>query len=217
VTREKPILFSAPMVRAILAGAKTQTRRVVKPQPPTVESVLAKSGSTYSIFRGEHSEHFHVAGPVWAVREAMGREPVFRSPYGYAGERLWVRETFTHIRGNGIRTWYRADGEPRDSKGEILATRAGEARWFPSIYMPRHESRITLEVTGVRVERLQSVTEDDAKAEGVPPMLGAPEPVDPQYRDGFRQLWDGINGTRPGCAWADNPFVWVVSFKRVKP
>ena len=90
---ERPVLFNGAMVRAILSGAKTQTRRVMHPAPPSIEAVRAKSGSDFSIFTDQSTPGlYRVAGPVWAVRELMGSEPRWRCPHGEAGDRLWVRE-----------------------------------------------------------------------------------------------------------------------------
>jgi len=190
VSREKPILFSGSMVRAILEGWKVQTRRVVKP------SVI------------------HPA----------------QCPFGQPGDRLWVRETFGFTKGNGITTVYRADGVKDDSgerTGWWFGDRFihGEFGWVPSIHMPRHKSRITLEITGVRVERLQDISEEDAKAEGVIPFgptLGKEQRLcdgGPRtqgthpYTVAFGCLWDSL--AKPGSTWADNPFVWVVEFKKL--
>jgi hypothetical protein len=170
---ERPILFSGPMVRALLEGRKTQTRRIVKGHP-------------------------HVLPPL-----NIG------CPYGVPGDRLWVRET-----------WH-----PSDSGPELYAAdydskeRAGVEAWKPSIHMPRRASRITLEVTDVRVERLQDITEDEARAEGCD---GKSCPVGnlrawsaSQCRYQFAWLWDEINGSR--AAWSDNPYVWAITFRRIQP
>ena len=243
--KERPILFSAPMVRAILDGTKTQTRRIVKPQPPSVEDVRAKAGDGYHLSDLGAPGMWRVMGPVWAARELMAGNPVdakaradvgpqWRCPYGARGDRLWVREAFTHITGNGVRVHYRADGEPTDREGRVLPTEPGLRRWFPSIHMPRKISRITLDVTGVRVERVQSISKDDAIAEGARRFDNIPgsklfpdsphqnrwsmeQPEDcghclgsPQMA--FANLWIKINGAE---SWDANPWVWVVEFNRV--
>lgn len=170
---ERPILFSAPMVRAILDDEKTQTRRIA---------------------------------------QSDRDERVLPLRYGEPGHRLWVRETHAVIHDGSV--VYRADLSPGDladeSKVRRSARSAGLATlpWRPSIFMQRRHSRITLEVTGVRVERLQSISVDDALREGVHP---------PCIRDNFQRLWDSINGGRAGRTWADNPLVWVISFRRVRP
>ena len=165
--KERPILFSAPMVRAILSGAKTQTRRIIKPQP--IDSA---------------------DDPIGAYTVDGGRS--WRCPHGRPGDRLWVREAFIH--------------EPADYC------------WKPSIHMPRWASRITLEITDVRVERLQDISEADAVAEGC-------EPIRPELvQDGmivrqgrsaveeFRLVWEQIHG---GGSWEKNPWVWVIKFKKL--
>lgn len=175
--KERPILFSGPMVRAILEGRKTMTRRIVKRQPSGFD---------------------------------LNDKPVFGAcPYGAPGDRLWVKETWLPIYIDSLpghvidKTQYRADETNPLS---------GAGMWHPSIYMPRKRSRIKLEITGVRVERLHTITEEDAKAEGI---MGA---TVGEYGDrgcfitDFAYLWSKINGHE---SWDANPWVWVVEFKRV--
>lgn len=193
--KERPILFSAPMVRAILDGNKTQTRRVVK------------------LRNGQYmppSEKADING--W-------RQMLRNCPYGQPVDRLWVRETFADLRGTGIehrpdpsgplkRYAFAAD-HPPGSHGDEARKEFG-VKWKPSIHMPRAASRITLEITGVRVERLQDVSRGDAMAEGCPfqNMAGGPNPC-----NWFAGLWESINGTE---SWQSNPWVWVVEFKRLE-
>jgi hypothetical protein len=237
--KEHPVLFSTSMVQAILAGRKMQTRRVVKPQP----AMLCR----YEINgAGTHALHL---GPPLKPGDAMSFvPPTPRSkdhrlpcPHGVPGDRLWVREAFTHITGNGIRVHYRADGEPTDNEGRVLPTEPGLRRWWPSIHMSRKISRIMLEITTLRVERLQDIDELDALAEGVEgrsieSVLDGKrgEYVVGSARDAFAALWDEINGKpRPMLdvdgepvlddaerpimiapqSWATNPYVWIVEFK----
>lgn len=196
--RERPILFSAPMVRAILEGRKTQTRLVMKHQPQRV------------IVPG--------LGPMLAIQQPRGenrwlwpnaRDEIIAScPYGAPGDRLWVRETwglhqqqFDHECHDVI---YRADDQ-----------RPSVDRWRPSIHMPRWASRIDLEVTGVRVERLQDISSDDATAEGWPHVAtgGVGAPLAEAYPIGwFANLWESINGAG---SWNANPWVWAVEFRLV--
>jgi hypothetical protein len=184
VTKERPILFSAPMVRAILAGRKTQTRRVVH-ERLYVETF--ESGRP--LVRIEQSDQlFGESATRWA-----------RCPYGAPGSRLWVRERWACL-------------DPASRTPVIYATDRGpkDYRWRPSIHMPRWASRITLEVTNVRVERLQSITEEDARAEGVE----VPASSGNGARDWFAAAWDDLNECR-GYPWASSPWVWVISFSRL--
>jgi hypothetical protein len=212
--KERPILFSAPMVRAILEGRKTQTRRIVKPQP---------AASCRYAMNGNGDKALHL-GPPLKPGETMSLVPVKATsadhrlpcPYGAPGDRLWVRETFVY-RSKHDRFYYRADHP-------VHAPYAHDG-WKPSIHMPRRASRISLEVTGVRVERLHDITEDDAKAEGAAPYIYGHGSItefeiscDPgirtpsMYRAGFEQLWRAINGCE---SWDANPWVWCVSFRRI--
>lgn len=203
---ERPILFSGPMVRAILEGRKTQTRRVVKPQ-----------------FEGETPLADLYLSGKWDKRP--------RCPYGKPGDRLWVRETW--------RPWHETDhecgcGEHCDCRRtpptkvcfkanglEIQPEdRALGVKWRPSIHMPRSASRITLEVVDVRVGRIESITEEDAKAEGaIYHSMGGWQHYEgsPLYRTArgsFLHLWEKINGDE---SLLSNPWVWVIEFKQVKP
>ena len=205
--KERPILFSAPMVRAILAGTKMQTRRVVKPQPPA---------STHQVETWHHPD----AKPRFFTWTTAGEisdqwEPL-PCPYGQPGDRLWVRETFRGCRAYEVQgyapkdwgnkpIWFAADGTP-PGRPEQWALRSR-----PSIHMPRWASRITLEVTDVRVERLQDISEADAVAEGVKNSLHLPGGR--FATENFAHLWWSINGDG---SWEANPWVWVVEFKRIE-
>lgn len=202
--KERPIIFSAPMVRALLDGRKQQTRRILKPQPQMVQ------GKRIAPWEGD-------GVTLMRLLEQTGK----RCPYGQPGDRLWVRETWQAIDGNELAL--RIMTEPHPSRGwiEYAATvpegHEPPPRWRPSIHMPRWASRITLEVTGVRVERLQDISTADALAEGVN--------VHPDHHDkppgsiyspvqAYRDLWEGINGAG---SWDANPWVFVIEFKRIKP
>lgn len=223
---QRPILFSAPMVRAILAGTKTQTRRVVKPQPVELPDFN----------RGRMS--YNARGNVYRAWNPAVMDP--SCPYGQTGDRLWVRETFMDLLGTGVehrpdprgplqRYAYAADHQPGSFGDE--ARKSYGLKWKPSIHMPRRASRITLEITGVRVERLQDISDTDAIAEGIvecsipaddegPQRIGymvgpddgksglSVSPIKP-----YRNLWESINGA---SSWEVNPWVWVVEFKRVE-
>ena len=226
MTTERPILFSGPMVRAIEENRKTETRRVVKPQPHVYEG---ESGLQFEM------PNWH--GSLGAKRFAAG---VCRYK---VGERIWVRETFApSIEAGNRQIMYAADGRwgSPSASGEIyfhgwtsgvtdkvLADwQERKGHWVgrgyfdkfkPSIFMPRKLSRITLEITAVRVERLQEITEAAAVNEGfgpgfVPTFGGEHASVCVGHRPLFVRLWDQLNGkTYP---WASNPWVWVVGFKR---
>lgn len=211
---EKPILFSGPMVRAILEGRKTVTRRIVKPQPS--EHMDGFSGVSHN-----------VRGPLW--RSGLpGNE---RCPYGKPGTWLWVRETFCAVDDSTFdvngKPWVDYRATPRESAeqpaGWHHAPDDPEAlKWKPSIHMPRWASRIDLEISGVRVERLQDITEEDAKAEGAEPwkfnalqsMTSGEMGADCPYRGGFACLWDEINEDR--ATWHSNPWVWRVEFRKLE-
>lgn len=204
--KERPILFNAEMVKAILSGRKTQTRRIMKPQPSSGvrKSVLVKSGA----------------------EDGHGMELV--CPLGQPGDQLWVRETFSLL-GN-------EDGCPVDWNDNIVNDKKDAARiykascwqkpnnygiwsvpdremefdgaWTPSIHMPRSASRIDLLITNVRAERLRSMSEDDARAEGV---IAASGPMEAGLA--FRELWDSIYGPE---SWQANPWVWVIEFEHLR-
>lgn len=213
--KERPILMSAPMVRAILAGTKTQTRRSVKPQPDWTEPATVWShGDGHS-------------GPGWyASNEDYPEEGAlhYRCPYGQTGDRLWVRETWMDLQGTGVervtgdrsRYAYAADTPP-GSYGDEARKDFG-LKWSPSMFMPRRASRITLEITGVSVERLQDISEADAAAEGAPPSHPSIDRISREFgyadfpRSWYAQLWEQINGPD---SWDANPWVWVINFKRV--
>lgn len=205
---ERPILFSAPMVRALLAGTKTQTRRVLKAEPPPGAQRVIRPFQDERLQWAATDPHDMEQGQL-----VLGEAP--RCPYGKPGDRLWVREAFsgarayeTHgyaLKDYGNKLWYWADGNPRS--GDWTKPK-------PSIHMPRALSRITLEVTGVRVERLNDISEADAEAEGVREFARSgcsPEAQSWPAIDLYELLWQSING--PG-SWDANPWVWVVEFKR---
>ena len=197
---ERPILFSGAMVRAILAGTKTQTRRVVKPQPVGQESICRSGNNCEAWWIGR-------------MRDSENAWRIVKCPYGAPGGRLWVRETFA-FRGETVegrdRYRYRADENPATDGW----------KWRPAIHMPRAACRLILEVTSVRVERLQDISIKDAAAEGCYAGVvieragdGAVKRVAGTSVDAYRALWDSLNAKR-GLGWAANPWVWVVSFRR---
>lgn len=207
--KERPILMSAPMVVALLrkANPKTQTRRGLKG-----DFMYRLDGATDAkwYFRGAKQS-------CWDSYETAAELVAHHCPYGQPGDQLWVREAWSHdaesldqcrashedIMGGGFHgPYYRATEVAPDT-----------LRWKPSIRMPRWASRITLEITGVRVERLQNISEAEAIAEGASLSEGGhcPEPEFQSHTLGFWRLWDSINGP---SSWASNPWVWVIEFKR---
>lgn len=229
--KERPILFSGEMVRAVLAGRKTMTRRVIKPQPPSVELVRKKSGSGYKWYRDPDAPPewpWRPVGPVWAVRELNIEMANFgiHCPYGAPGERLWVRETWARSRNNWLYASSAVSGEgPQGDTDDWDWDASIPNRWRPSIFMPRAASRITLEVTAVRVERLQEMDDWDAIDEGVDDPWwhksyrnSDGDFIEPEgvAVEAFRELWDRINVKRDGCSWESNPWVWVIAFRQVK-
>ncbi|HEY1956751.1 MAG TPA: hypothetical protein VGH28_14120 [Polyangiaceae bacterium] len=225
--KEHPILFSGPLVRAILEGRKSQTRRLAKFVPLDDGVNLGFSGLSVGQYNtGDLSSgavlYSRGAGGVWNQRTKPLRY------YALPGQTLWVRETWQSLHHNGVRTVYRADGEdPRTGWDDVPAEQRPPMTWRPSIFMRRADSRISLEVTGVRVERLHAITEEDAKAEGVTTSFHGCITIDGKSGPGtihtfgpdarvkaFGVLWEAINGKR--APWVSNPWVWVVEFRRVQ-
>ncbi|HEX7907320.1 MAG TPA: hypothetical protein VF534_04410 [Paraburkholderia sp.] len=238
--KERPILFSGAMVRALLrdVNPKSQTRRVVMPQP---------AGRFLSLLKRKlRSENDQPVLRAW-FRAGPGEQSTreVTCPYGESGDRLWVRETCraeeleTGL--DGVR--YAADDAFRPIANSIEAAerwidlnayRGKSGAVVPAIHMPRWASRITLEVTGVRVERLKDISAADARAEGIEfqehriagdicrswKAYGSANGWFPEGRDiapihSFQTLWDSLNAER-GYGWAANPWVWVVEFKRIE-
>jgi hypothetical protein len=249
---ERPILFSAEMVRAILDGRKTQTRRVMKVQPTPDAWVTVEHYHPTVIDRhGDMQPGKEIFGAHWD-----GGDAGLRCPYGAPGDTLWVREGFAvqpelWADNHGPQPIHYTADQVIGFAGKPDQRQIEDYRSKPSIHMPRWASRITLEVKGVRAERLQDISEDDARAEGcearpfpgpwwqgyrdlgdgelihqqavgetapdwmIEPKKMPPTPwLDLSARDGFRSIWMGLHG--PG-AWDENPWVWVISFERVKP
>ncbi len=227
--KTRPILFSGDMVRAILDGTKTQTRRIVTPQP---EHRQVHEWKGKRLYDGEHrlwwwKDH-------WWDRLLDSRaerdELAALCPCGVPGDRLYVREAWAPVDflAGGYEleepqcVGYRATESARycwhddgQSDAEVYGWNWSMVKWRPSIHMPKWASRIALEVTDVRVERVQDISGPDARAEGV-----SYQAVDGRHNFhssvAFAKLWDSINGKRPGCSWEANPWVWAVSYKVVK-
>lgn len=239
--KERPIRFSAPMVHAILSGEKTMTRRVIKPQP-YIDKMNNFCWNGYNFgqdFDGPKIQAIASPIPCSKTKRVL-------CPYGNRGDRLWVREAFRFAasldryspKNVGIKcldagyktpwapTQYEADGARKGSWAGFdtppVITTPGKLR--PSMFMPRWASRITLEITGVRVERLNDISDSDCWAEGIDEcdgLLDDLKVIDIANRMGrciddaapfFAALWESINGNG---SWLANPFVWVVEFKRV--
>ncbi|WP_130997388.1 hypothetical protein [Klebsiella variicola] len=199
--KERGMIFNGEMVRAILDGRKTQTRRIIK-DCTVGRDQISKFIQIEKKFIGCYPEDVPEL-----IRECC--------PYGVPGDRIWVRETFCPVDDTqyGGEKWvdYRATPryEASHPAGWDSAPNDAEAlKWRPSIHMPRWASRILLEITGVRVERLRSMSQDDARAEGV---IAASGPMEAGLA--FRELWDSIYGEE---SWKANPWVWVIEFKRVE-
>lgn len=203
--RERPILFSGPMVRAILDGSKTVTRRVVR--PAQVEALGLELAA--------------LAGRLWPDIDPAPIQTHGLCPYGEPGDRLWVKETFGPASSAVFdRLWvYRADNTSARVEFDACAVWdridpiESADRWRPSIFMPRAASRIDLEIVSVRCERLQDIPDADAIAEGCDWGLEMGRCASPVAW--YEALWDTINGDR--YPWASNPWVWRIEFKRVRP
>lgn len=223
--KERPILFSGPMVKAILEGKKTQTRRVVKLRHKFWKG-LSLDGALFDPGFGDG-----------AYLKVKGRDDTYHRlycPHGNVGDRLWVRETFTcfthglpeypdecdHIHGAAARAKY-SDPTGIYSVEELAVVYKADGdsepdRWEPGIHMPRWASRLLLEITAIRVERLNDISRHDAIAEGGPPSHRSIDRISAQFgypdfsRSWFGQLWESINGEG---SWKENPWVWVVEFK----
>ena len=228
--KERGMIFNSEMVRAILDGRKTQTRRIMKVQPESNQLGL--------LLITDSTKHSDIGKYHWAESNATGnhvRSKLFSCPFGAVGDRIWVRETWGVVShafsddglmidwvpdrpataihempfGNGYYSGYAiyaADGD--FTWGDDDGYEDGRSCWKPSIHMPRAASRILLEITNVRVERLRSMSQDDARAEGV---IAASGPMEAGLA--FRELWDSIYGEE---SWKANPWVWVIKFKRIE-
>ncbi|AWZ99826.1 hypothetical protein ACLIAG_000069 [Enterobacter hormaechei] len=223
--KERGMIFNGEMVRAILDGRKTQTRRIMKNQP------AGDYPDTPALIRSVDG------GFQWYGH--YGESSIFNCPFGAVGDRIWVRETWGVVsheldEDGRIQSWipdrpataihempfgngyysghaiYAADGD--FTWGDDDGYEDGRSCWKPSIHMPRAACRISLEITGVRVERLRDLSEDDAKSEGITPPSGGVLPGW-EFRINFRDLWMSIYGSEN---WEANPWVWVIEFKRIE-
>ncbi|WP_149506009.1 morphogenetic protein [Serratia nevei] len=209
--KERPVIFNSEMVRAILDGRKTQTRRVMAVQPESNQfGLLRISDSTKRSDIGKYH---------WAESNATGthqRSALFSCQFGQVGDRLWVRETFMDLTGTGIEATtgkfegfaYRAD-TPAGSYGDEVRKEYG-LKWTPSLHMPRKACRILLKITAVRVERLNDISDGDAIREGC---SAADMKSGDCVANVFARLWSSIYGVD---SWNANPWVWVIEFRRVE-
>jgi hypothetical protein len=213
--KEHPILFTGDMVRAILSGRKTQTRRLqgledvnISPDLWCLKRIGPLDYKTKKSAKGKFGAYF----------ESEKIEPKTISicpvvcPYGCPGDRLWVRETMFN---DGDDRWYYENGEYINWHADEWTIKNAHRRKIPSIHMPRWASRITLEITNVRVERVQGISRQDAKSEGFLPGLNGLEQYDHRsYGNAqlaFNACWEDIYGN-----WKENPWVWVIEFKVVQ-
>lgn len=208
--KERPILFSGPMVKAILEGRKTQTRRIVKAKDSDTSRCITLPTLMQNV------NEWRLQDGRWFGIDGYDTLVFCDCPYGQPGDRLWVRESHALLAMmNGAEVCaYRASCDDNtfnyanEFTGHVHCIQV--ERWRPSIHMPRKASRITLEITEVRIERLNRIGDAEAMDEGVSGWVADERCETP--RDGFRVLWESINGEG---SWAANPWVWVVEFKRV--
>jgi len=212
--KERPILFSGHMVRAILNGQKTVTRREIKPS-------MRSADSSFELHQQEDESWRPMHTFDESCMDAKGTEHPIVCPYGQPGDRLWVREAWLadaqldsiapRDLSQGDPILYPADGSVRQTGCAMVS----QGRGRPSIHMPRWASRILLEITAVRVELLQEISEEQAEAEGVGFLRHAPDADETlTAAELFECLWSSINGDE---SWKGNPWVWVVEFKRIEP
>jgi len=230
--KEKPILFSTPMVKALLEGKKTQTRRVINPQPDFLQYHEYKGKVIYQCEERAWCWGKHTADDCFVEFDKFSERFMLPNAPYQKGDILWVRETFGTVMARDMNKLdhyiYRADEKV------VLSFALKHSKWKPSIFMPREAARLFLEVKSVRVERLQNITEVDANAEGI--SIHECDMPD-SYRDdsaekhctfyvcsackhqtlkgGYSKLWDMLNAKR-GYAWESNPWVWVYEFMRVE-
>ncbi|HAW1718114.1 TPA: hypothetical protein ACIY0Z_004078 [Escherichia coli] len=200
--KERGVVFNDDMVRAILEGRKTQTRRPVKNVRADNCLVIRKPT------KKRNGVYTHVMD---ALEHGL-------CPFGNVGDRIWVRETFNAFWLDNdviqeIKDGVSLASELCDYKADYSDSSKPAEGWTPSIHMPRWASRILLEITDVRVERLHDMSEADAKAEGASPVTYKITPPEAVYRVGFGDIWRGIYGQEN---WLSNPWVWVIEFKRIQ-
>jgi len=219
IVKEKPILFNPEMVRAVLSGKKTQTRRIMMPQPEHRENDAVK-GSYGTFFHGWNLDHKCVSVSDF----------IKYCPYGQIGQEIWVREThylygFWNKKSEKTKTGKQKYEFIDDKEYGVkfldkppanIQTKRSGLGWFkrPSIFIPRWASRIQLKITDIRVERVQDISESDARNEGITYSAGGQSKEFMERNSPincFKYLWDSINEKR-GYSWKSNPFVWIVEF-----
>jgi hypothetical protein len=205
-----PMLFSGPMVRALLEGRKTQTRRVINPQPPSDDNGTPYGGrilgpEMYSPVKIDQQGNEYDGAEIYGVYDEDGEWGV-KCPYGQPGDWLWVREAFS--------TWDNVDGESGVDYRATPTCNVIDRGWRPSIFMPRWANRLTLEITDIRVERVQKISREDVIAEGLFPFgIGRNSEQGRQAaHEAFSYLWDRLNFKR-GHGWDKNPWVWALTFR----
>lgn len=202
--KETPILFSAENIPPILEGRKVQTRRLIK----LPRWAIPGDEYDFEIDRAYIGNEQATTREAWphAIAKVSGCLAPIPSPFGYEKDRLWVKETYA-IAGTGL-VFYKAD------PGRDIPLKERDWAWNSPRFMPREYSRISLELTEVRVERLQDITEEDAKAEGaIAAGLDDLAGAFPTYRQGYKLLWERINGRG---SWALNPWIWCLTFRLIK-
>lgn len=203
--KERPILFSGEMVRAISDDRKTQTRRVIKNIDQKCDGLKLIRKNDYAMIWNKNPEVEKKYVPKGGLLEIA----LIHCPFGQPGDRLWVKETFHQHYYAGVlggRPCYKADNDCLNPFNIIP--------WKPSIFMPRWASRITLEIVKVRVERVQDISLEDINAEGTPYTLDASKRPYGTRREQFQRLFDSINLKKH--PWESNPWVWVIEFKKVE-
>lgn len=208
--KERPILFKPEMVQAIMSGTKTQTRRIVKPQPPKWANSETERVGPWLHFIGNHPKGKCGEDNCGCIEGGSSGKGMWtaKCPYGQIGDILWVRETFrVYTIGGGFE--YKADGG-------LSTDDDSKMKWKPSIHMPKEACRLFLKIKDIRVERLKDISNNDAIAEGMDhewESVGKNVEMKPDPTAEFALLWIEINGED---SWNDNPWVWVVEFEKIE-
>lgn len=229
MSKERPILFSTELVKEILAGRKTMTRRIMNPQPS--EEFAPSKCQIYEPARYDKNGDMYQGSPIFGCYDINGEDEGYKSKYGQIGDFLWVREAWADVtdafdEADEIRNVaFRADNSVWDCYGQMVyLEQLGDSgievkKWKPSIHLPKVASRLTLEIKDIKVEKLQDISDEDIKSEGFTTShyycderVGH---VCTSARDLFINRWDWLNAKR-GFSWESNPFVWVIEFKKLE-